>query len=59
MPLNKMRLYLAHGVEHNANYDQQARAAKKLRRNHGHVQSLAQKTWQHRYERQEYCTGKR
>src|SRR5437899_1028344 len=49
MPLNKVRLDLAHGIEHDAHYDQQACATKKLRRDHGHIQSLAQKTWQHRY----------
>src|SRR5881628_199448 len=59
MPLNQVCLHLSHGVEHDAYDDQQAGAAEKLRRDHGHIQSLAQKTGQNRDERQENPAGKR
>src|SRR5437764_8473920 len=45
-----MCLHLAHGIEHHADNDQQARAAEKLRGNHRNVQSLAEKAWQDRYQ---------
>ena len=54
-----MCLHLAHGIEHHADNDQQARAAEKLRCDHRHVESLAQKAWQHRYQRQKDRAGKR
>src|SRR6267143_499241 len=41
-----MRLHLAHGIEHDADNDQQTRAAEKLRRDRWDVQSLAHKAGQ-------------
>src|SRR5438128_11003741 len=54
-----MCFHLAHGIEHDPDNDQQARAAEKLRCDHRHVESLAQKAWQHRYQRQKDRAGKR
>jgi hypothetical protein len=59
MPLNKVCLHLAHGIEHDAHNDQQTCATKKLRRDNWHIQSLAEETWQYRYQREENRTGKR
>src|ERR1051326_1263438 len=59
MPLNQMRFHLAHGVKHHADNNQQAGAAEKLRCNDGHIQPLAEKTWQNRYQRQENRASKR
>ena len=58
MPLNKVCLHLAHGIEHDAHNDQQTCAAKKLRRDNWHIQSLAEQTWQYRDQREENRTGK-
>src|SRR6266849_7245991 len=54
-----MRFHLAHGIKHHANNDQEACAAEKLCCDHWHVESLAQKAWQHRYQRQKDRAGKR
>src|SRR5213076_1976299 len=54
-----MCLHLAHGIEHQADNDQQARAAEKLRGNHWNVQSLAEKAWQDRYQCKKDRAGER
>src|SRR5207249_4222779 len=54
-----MCFHLAHGIEHDSDNDQQARAAEKLCCDHRHVQSLAEKAWQHRYQRKKDRAGKR
>src|SRR5437764_8633679 len=58
MPLNQMRLYLTHRIEHNAHNDQKACAAEELRRDHWHVQPLAEQAWEYRDQRQKDCAGK-
>ena len=59
MPLNQMRLDLPHRVEHDTDDNQQARASEKLRRDHRHVQSLAEKAGQDRYQREKNCASER
>src|SRR4029450_11515932 len=54
-----MRLYLAHGVEHYADNDQQAGATEKLRRDGRNVQSLAHEAGQNRYQRKKNRAGER
>src|SRR5215469_11674027 len=58
MSLNQVRLHLPHGIEHHAYNDQQTCAAEELSRDHGHVQPLAEQTWEHRDQRQKDCAGK-
>src|SRR6266542_2170869 len=53
-----MRLHLAHGIEHDADNDQQTRAAEKLRGDRWDVQSLAHKTWQDCYQCKKNRAGK-
>src|SRR5207244_2035301 len=59
MPLNQVGLHLANGIKHDAYNDQQAGAAKKLRCDDGHIQPLAEKAWQNRYQGEENRAGKR
>jgi len=56
--LNEMRFNLAHGVEHHAHDDQQARASKKLGGDLRHMHALAQKRRQDRDHGQEKRAGK-
>ena len=46
MPLDQMRLDLAHGVEHDADDDEQTGAAEKLRGDRRHMQTLTEQTRQ-------------
>src|SRR5437870_12812323 len=59
MPLNEVGLHLAHGIKHDAHNDQQAGAAEKLRCDDGHIQPLAEKAWQNRYQGEENRVGTR
>src|SRR4030095_7876599 len=52
-----MCLHLAHGIEYDADNNQQAGAAEKLRCDDGNVHPLAKKTWQDRYYSQKDCAG--
>src|SRR6266480_2863328 len=54
-----MCLHLAHGIEYHADDDQQAGAAEKLRCDDGNVQSLAEQTWQDRYQSKKNRSGER
>ena len=53
MPLNQMRFNLTHRVQHDTDNNEQTRAAKKLRGYRWHVQTLAQQTREHCYDREE------
>src|SRR4029077_10399128 len=59
MPLNQVRLHLAHGIKHHAHNDQQAGAAEKLRCDDGHIQPLAEETRKDCDQRQENRASKR
>src|SRR5260370_7887114 len=54
-----MPFYLSHGVEHDADNDQQARAAEKLRGDRWNVQSLAHKAGQNRDQSEKNRTRER
>src|SRR5437764_11800279 len=58
VPLNKMRFHLPHRIKHDTYDNEQARSAKKLRRNLRNVKSLAEQAGQHRDQSEKNRAGK-
>ena len=57
VPLEEVRLDLAHGVEHHANHDEDARAAEKLRRERRDASLPGEHRWEQCDHQQEHRSG--